>query len=159
MPTALATTLAMAMACVGRCVGTARADLPVRHSPHNLSNSGPASTRSAGESEICIFCHTPHGAAPEAPLWNRYSSGALYTPYSSSTARARTGQPTGSSALCLSCHDGTVAMGRVRSRASEVRMLSGSSRMPAGRQVLGTDLSDDHPVSFPYDTPTAISWS
>lgn len=130
---------------------TIRAERPVRLSNHNLSMSGPGRVRAASEPEICIFCHGVHDTAPDAPLWNRFSSGAIYTPYHSTTAKARIGQPTGSSKLCLSCHDGTVALGQVRKRKSEVRMLSGSSRMPGTRANLGTDLSDDHPISFTYD--------
>ena len=120
-------------------------------SKHNLSTSGPGTVRAAGENQICIFCHTPHSATSEAPLWNRYSSGVGYIPYSSSTAKAAIGQPTGSSKLCLSCHDGTVALGMVRSRSSVIPFAGGVFNMPPGRSVLGSDLSDDHPVSFRYD--------
>lgn len=129
----------------------ALADMPVRFSPHNLSVSGPGTFRAAEEPEICIFCHGAHRTAPQSPLWNRTSSGIEYTPYSSSTAKARMRQPTGSSALCLSCHDGTVALGKLRNRSEDVRMLGGDSLFGAGRSELGTDLSDDHPVSIAYD--------
>lgn len=130
----------------------AAAGLPISLSPHNLSLSGPGRVRSTEEREICIFCHTPHSGAPQSPLWNRSSAGAIYTPYRSTTVKARIGQPTGSSTLCLSCHDGTVAMGKLRSRATEVRLLGGVSSMAANRTNLGIDLSDDHPISFTYDS-------
>lgn len=132
-------------------VVAAQAGTPVRVSPHNLSASGPGKVRSASEPELCIFCHGVHDTAPEAPMWNRVSSGAVYVPYHSTTARARVGQPTGASKLCLSCHDGTVALGQVRNRRTPLRMKGGVSSMPAGRSNLGTDLSDDHPISFTYD--------
>ncbi|NOX43970.1 MAG: hypothetical protein GXP19_09600 [Gammaproteobacteria bacterium] len=36
------------------------------------------------ESQICIFCHTPHGAAKApGPLWNRSLSDATYDAYGS----------------------------------------------------------------------------
>ncbi|NOX97088.1 MAG: hypothetical protein GXO98_03300 [Nitrospirae bacterium] len=124
----------------------------VVNSKHNLSVSGPGTVKAISETGVCIFCHAPHNATAEAPLWNRYSSGATYTPYSSSTAQATMGQPTGASKLCLSCHDGTIALGLVRSRDTEIS-FNGSSTLPPGVSNLGTDLSDDHPISFPFNNP------
>ena len=86
------------------------------HSPHNLSAGGPGAVRASSEQEICIFCHTPHNAAPIQPLWNRNVPVNAYTVYSSNSLVAVPGQPTGSSKLCLSCHDGTIALGSVLSR-------------------------------------------
>jgi hypothetical protein len=57
-------------------------------------------------------------------------------------------QPDGSSRLCLSCHDGTVALGDVAGEAGGISML-GSQRLGPGRKGhVGTDLSGSHPVSF-----------
>ena len=123
----------------------------IRGSKHDLSLTGPGPTKSAHEREICVFCHAPHGTASDAPLWNRYSSGATYETYRSSTAKAKVGQPTGASKLCLSCHDGTIALGMVRSRRTPIRFAGGVVTMPSGSANLTTDLSDDHPISFPYD--------
>src|SRR3990167_8530151 len=81
------------------------------HSKHNLSVTGSGEVKAAEETEICIFCHAPHTTTAQAPLWNRYDSGQSYTTYTSTTLRAITRQPSGSSKLCLSCHDGTVALG------------------------------------------------
>jgi len=64
---------------------------------------------------------------------------------------ATVGQPTGASKLCLSCHDGTVALGNIRGNPREVGFNSGVRFMPAGPSRLGTDLRDDHPISFRYD--------
>jgi len=125
------------------------------NSKHNLSASGPGTVKAVGESEICVFCHTPHNSTPEAPLWNRFSSGATYLPYRSTTAKAVIGQPTGASKLCLSCHDGTIALGMVRSRPSPIPFQGGAATLPSGASRLGTDLADDHPVSFVYDAALA----
>ncbi len=123
------------------------------NSKHNLSVSGPGDVKGVTESEICIFCHTPHNATSEAPLWNRYESGTVYIPYTSSTLKAAVGQPAGASKVCLSCHDGTVALGMVRSRSEAI-----SFTQPIGtEQNLGTDLSNDHPVSFRYDSALVFS--
>jgi predicted CXXCH cytochrome family protein len=113
---------------------------------HNLSVLGLDSM-----SRICVFCHVPHNASPVAPLWNRDQRSNTYQTYSSSTSDASVGQPTGSSKLCLSCHDGTVAMGQVFN--PDPRISRGGTL--SGRANLTTDLSDDHPVSFPYNSQVA----
>jgi predicted CXXCH cytochrome family protein len=116
---------------------------------HNLSTSGPGPVRASETTEICIFCHTPHNADPSPPLWNQaLSVGVTYRPYSSTTMAASPGAPTGSSKLCLSCHDGTIAIGTTLSRGRiAVEGVDGSGRL-TGTSVLGTNLSDDHPISF-----------
>lgn len=123
---------------------------------HNLSVSGPGTVKAGSETQICIFCHTPHNASPSAPLWNRRNPGGSYIPYASSTAKANAGQPTGASLTCLSCHDGTIALGDVLSRATPISM-AGSSVMPPGNSNLGTDLSDDHPISITYSSSLAAA--
>ena len=121
------------------------------NSPHNLSATGPGTIRATTEQEICIFCHTPHNSTPKTPLWNRNLPVSAYTVYTSRSLQAVPGQPTGSSKLCLSCHDGTIALGSVLSRGQQVQMAGGITTLPPGRSNLGTDLSDDHPISFLYD--------
>jgi predicted CXXCH cytochrome family protein len=120
---------------------------------HNLTVSGPGPIRVAGQTEVCKFCHTPHAANPIAPLWNRYDPGAYYKTYESSTLVAKVGQPTGSSRLCLSCHDGTIAL----TQTYNSRNAPGTSIFitSADRGYIGTDLSDDHPISFLYDSSLA----
>ena len=122
----------------------------IKDTKHNLSTSGPGSTRASQESQICIFCHTPHNSRPNGPLWNRSDPGQNYTLYKSSTKKATLNQPTGASILCLSCHDGTIALGKVTSRQSDIAMRGGTTTMPVGSTNLDTDLSDDHPISFDY---------
>lgn len=124
----------------------------VANSKHNLSASGPGTIKATTESEICVFCHVPHNSTPGvAPLWNRRLSSAVYTPYTSSTKKAAVGQPNGTSMLCLGCHDGTVALGEVRNRTPNITMAAGVTTLPAGNSNLGTDLRDDHPISFVYN--------
>jgi predicted CXXCH cytochrome family protein len=121
------------------------------NSRHNLSASGPGAVRATTEQEVCIFCHTAHNSAPIQPLWNRNVPVSAYTVYTSNSMVAAAGQPTGSSKLCLSCHDGTIAIGSVLSRDMPIQMAGGITTLPPGASNLGTDLSDDHPVSFRYD--------
>ncbi|MDH5557397.1 MAG: hypothetical protein OEZ03_08605 [Alphaproteobacteria bacterium] len=118
---------------------------------HNLSVSGPGTVKSASSTQVCVFCHTPHNATPAAQLWNRPDTGATYTPYASSTlVAAAPGQPTGKSRLCLSCHDGTVALGSLQTPPAG-NDLAATFLTTANRGFLDTDLSDDHPISFAYD--------
>ncbi len=124
---------------------------------HNLSVNGPGTVKSSSEGQVCIFCHTPHNSNPQAPLWNRNDPGQTYTMYDNSVSSTSdipvdgSRQPDGSSILCLSCHDGTIALGSVASTATDIFDGSGGT-MPAGRGLLSTDLSDDHPVSFVYSS-------
>ncbi|MFZ4399131.1 MAG: cytochrome c3 family protein [Bacteroidales bacterium] len=121
---------------------------------HNLSISGKGNIKAITETEICLFCHTPHKSRPVAPLWNRNDPGLTYTLYTSSTLQALPGQPDGSSILCLSCHDGTVALGNVISRNSMVKMTSGDF-IPNGVSNLTKNLRNDHPISFIYNSTLA----
>ena len=130
----------------------ASADLgdSVVNTKHNLSSSGPGPIRVAGETEVCKFCHTPHASNPIAPLWNRNDPGTYYQTYKSSTLVANVGQPTGSSRLCLSCHDGTIALTQTYNPRNAPTGTIYISPQDAG--YIGTDLSDDHPISFVYDS-------
>jgi predicted CXXCH cytochrome family protein len=121
-------------------------------SPHDLSVGGPGPVRATFEDQVCIFCHTPHNASPIRPLWNRYLPVDNYRIYASRALDAEPGQPTGASKMCLSCHDGTIALGVVFSRQTPILMAGGVTVMPDGAANLGTDLSDDHPISFRYDS-------
>jgi predicted CXXCH cytochrome family protein len=133
-------------------IGALAQQTSVVNSPHNLSASGPGRIRATAEQQICIFCHTPHRASAIQPLWNRNMPVNAYRVYSSNTLSAVPGQPTGSSKLCLSCHDGTIALGSVLSRGQTIGMAGGITTLPPGKSNLGTDLSDDHPISFRYDS-------
>lgn len=129
----------------------------VVNSVHNLSVSGTGDVKAVSESEICIFCHTPHNSLPTSPLWNKDDPGYTYTLYHSSTAQAAPGQPDGSSILCLSCHDGTTALGNVLSRMADIEFSGGITLLPPGSTNMSTDLADDHPISFDYTSGLAAA--
>lgn len=139
----------MALLACGAAFGQSN----VAETKHNLSASGPGTIKVGEPRESCVYCHTPHAANPIAPLWNRNDSGQFYQTYESSTLKATVGQPTGSSRLCLSCHDGTIALNQTynpnNSAASTVHL------QPGDRGYIGTDLRDDHPISFRYDSALA----
>jgi predicted CXXCH cytochrome family protein len=128
----------------------------VKTSPHNLSKDGPGPIKAASEGQVCIFCHAPHHGAQKTPLWNRRDPGTVYTTYRSTTLKApQPGQPTGSSRQCLSCHDGTIALGEVANRKNQVAMATGVATMLTGRTLIGADLSSHHPISFNYAASVA----
>jgi predicted CXXCH cytochrome family protein len=118
------------------------------HTPSNSEITGSAHDFSGvhENGQICIFCHTAHNAdmtTVDAPLWNHEVSTRTYTLYNSPTMDATTTQPAGVSRLCLSCHDGTVAVDSYG--GSQGVILLG------GDLAIGADgLANDHPVSFPY---------
>ncbi len=149
-------TLAAFALLAGLLAGAAWAG--IRDTVHNLSAAGPGAIRATSESRICVFCHTPHQASQGGGvLWNRNDPTSTYVPYDSATLRATVGQPTGASKLCLSCHDGTIALGEVLSEPVEIGFVGGIRFLPVGSSQLGTDLRDDHPISFEYDTILAAN--
>ncbi len=134
---------------------TAIADESVVNSPHDLSARSPHRIRAVNEDQVCVFCHAPHNAAPQTPLWNRENPETYYRIYESSTTDARIDQPYGASKMCLSCHDGSLALGNVLSRPVSQPIVMTARTMPPGPYGedadLTNDLSDDHPISFRYD--------
>ena len=168
--------LAVAAALTGLPTpGVAQKVADVERTVHNLSVTGAGAVSATDESGVCVFCHTPHGAtdAPAAPLWNRQLSAATYSAYDSSSLDAAAiggplAQPAGSSKLCLSCHDGTLAIGMVNVLGGGTNVLvpmtgvGPGGTMPPGAgndtgftRNLGVDLSNDHPVSFDYGSTLA----
>ncbi|MEW6374957.1 MAG: cytochrome c3 family protein [Thermodesulfobacteriota bacterium] len=124
---------------------TSKSQAGIAGTPHDLSGRG------WGTNQICVFCHTPHNSASGVnqivPLWNHGTTAATFTLYSSPSLNAVPGQPAGNSKSCLSCHDGTVAIDTYGTRTG-TNFVSGSA-------LLGTDLSNDHPISFTYDAALA----
>ena len=120
----------------------------IKNSHHDFSGA------SWSNGEICRPCHIPHNAiidVPNSPLWSHELTTASHTVYSSNTLNSFPGQPSGKSKLCLSCHDGTVAV------ENHVGYTSGTwhlQNLPR-RGGLGTNLMDDHPISFVYNSALA----
>lgn len=161
----------------------------VANTKHNLSmtwggsGTDPRTVSATSETRICVFCHTPHASntAPQAPLWNRQLDGdagytAMYSMYdsssmeSSSLAGGPPISPSNSSKLCLSCHDGVIAIGAVNvlNGVASTITMSGTGAggiMPdgsygassGGTRNIGTDLTNDHPISITYDSTLATA--
>jgi len=125
---------------------------------------------------VCVFCHTPHnsikpggGDTSDYPLWNRVTDATLnYEPYKWATQMNKgttdvdnvgefdisAGQAIfGPSRLCLTCHDGTLA---VDSHSGSLTNAFGNGAQNGGimvsdRAKIGQDLSNDHPIGFNYN--------
>lgn len=114
--------------------------------------------------QVCVFCHAPHGGSGVAPLWNHTLSNATYTLYTGVDIQGQISQPQGVSRACLSCHDGTVAInsvyvlprdGGVGTAGYAGRSLfmnpNDDGDITKGGSYIGTDLSKkNHPVSITY---------
>lgn len=156
--------------------------LNVTESIHNFSTSGVQAKgygyAAKNEDEVCIFCHTPHGGTLNTPLWNRAlpdQSSTPFTHYSSSTLSAYTkGLATNrpvrpESLLCMSCHDGAVAMNSIINNSNKSGVTPDNTAVmvnvwvttagrigdimnPSGFGLQGQtrNLSDDHPISLDY---------
>ena len=155
--TAAAVTGVLALAGTNIAMGA------ISGSKHDLSAGGGSQIGAAPgntQTEICVFCHTPHGAdtTAAAPLWNKtLPAPTSYTRYSTLNTSSMDAleAPVGSVSLaCLSCHDGTQAMDvmiNVPGSGMGTGTGTGGFEM-SGTPVpnLGTDLSNDHPVSMQY---------
>lgn len=98
--------------------------------------------------EICKPCHTPHFANTAAGrLWNHELSTANYTMFDGSTGTSA--DLDRESRLCMSCHDGTVAL-------DSFGGTTGVNYIP-GWAKTGTDLTDDHPIGKDAIYPTGTS--
>ena len=107
--------------------------------------------------EICNVCHTPHAAdttVADAPLWDHeLTTHDPYGLYGSTTLDATMTQPDGLSKLCLSCHDGTVAVDNFGGTTTGTVNISSFGTNSS--RLIGTDLGDDHPVGFIFNATLA----
>ncbi len=129
---------------------------------------------------ICIFCHAPHntwrlstapgGSGPQAapefdylPLWNhQLQSDTGYIMYENGPGAPQSGPqasqaildgmtPGSTSLLCLSCHDGNVAVNQY-GNSYQLSMSTGATKIAPSYQI-GKDmyLGNHHPIGFNYD--------
>ncbi|WP_200762549.1 cytochrome c3 family protein [Nitrosophilus alvini] len=178
-------------------LGVTSAMATITGSKHDLSATGGGTIKAdAGQNndEICVYCHTPHAANTDfagAPLWNKATpSSGSFTMYGATAANtagqtiagtSTDQQPNAPSLACLSCHDGVSAINSIVNapgsggyNASGQLVAFGATAagtaktMPAGVTQIGTDLTNDHPVSITYvegaaslkPTTTAVTgWS
>jgi predicted CXXCH cytochrome family protein len=135
------------------------------------------------EDQICVFCHTPHGGILNGPLWNHsVPSSTSFTHYNSATvstylAGLSVSRPVSDESLiCMACHDGSISVNHVINAPNDrstpiqtsfdgnadtkiIDLFGGSVGARIGASLSNTsgsgDLSDDHPISFSYDSVLA----
>jgi len=142
----------------------------VAQTKHNFSS--PTYSPNAffwGAQQVCVFCHTVHnGDTSTGTLMNHeVNTGQSYIMYSSSTSNTldmvQSINPHEGSLICLSCHDGTIAVNSLNNLPGPEGAglygspggsgLDGSGRISSGSHAfVGTDLQDDHPVGLLYDS-------
>ena len=154
--------------------GLANAADSIAGTPHDLRIIGNGGANRTGtddtNTDMCIYCHTPHmraSADAVAPLWNRaITSSTGFTMYDSTTIDMTiAGEPQGVSLACLSCHDGVTGLDSAVQESG--RQGSGvlsptDANVPnimTGRHALGTDLSNQHPISVTYDDAADTSFN
>ena len=158
------TWLLVVLALVG---GRSIALAGVAQTKHNFSS--PTQSPNAffwGTNQVCVFCHTAHNADPTAgALWNHETNpGQSYDMYNSPTLdMIQSTGPHQGSLICLSCHDGTIAVNSLNNLPGPAGAgnygtpggagLDGTGRLSMSSDAfVGTDLGDDHPVGITYDT-------
>jgi predicted CXXCH cytochrome family protein len=115
-------------------------------SPHNLNLEGIA----VNNEEVCLPCHTAHGAiAGQDALWNHeVNASAVYTLYNTAHTTKHGDKYVGldeASKLCLSCHDGAIAIDNYGGKTNGTQFMTGDHAVG-----LNGDLTDDHPVGLSY---------
>lgn len=152
---------------------------------HDLSSAtgvgdswGAGSAADGTMDRICIYCHTPHHSATATdatakgltyyPLWNHDTTVLTYATYTNGTdtpdgaqhmLNATLGQPGSVSKLCLSCHDGSVAIssyGNYEGGANSEKhtgAVNASGRILVGGSAFG--LTNHHPIGFDYNAVIA----
>lgn len=137
---------------VGLCLGFVAAPVmaAIDGSPHDFVGLGWYGSND----ELCKPCHVPHNPNPgptgttAAPLWNhQITTNSGYVPYPSGGTISGTidATPSGVSKLCLSCHDGTVALDAFGTPPGNTTFITGAA-------LVGEDLSNDHPIGITYTT-------
>src|SRR5512138_530798 len=120
---------------------------------HDFSVKSSTTIRASSEDKSCTFCHATHDSMPSVPLWNHNATTAAPAIYSSTTLRSTVTPATAadSSKLCLSCHDGTIALGDTVNNGLIPFIQGASYKLPtssASNLNNAVGFSDDHPFAF-----------
>ena len=139
-------------------------------SPHDFSGKNAGTNQRAGTAVTtggCTFCHTPHKAAQTRLLWNHTLSTNSYgwSDATETTGGTKLQSPaiaggatgwSGPTKFCLSCHDGSVAIGDIawfNRQAWSAGSAIDSTKHSSGQYNIASttgDLKGNHPVAFPY---------
>lgn len=135
---------------------TAFAAVSIVGTKHDLSLGGNNLAKGTN-TQICVYCHTPHNAAVSTVLWNRNNpAGSNFTLYSGvgmENKSFKSGFTADSTSLfCMSCHDGGTNMNAVTRPAVTSGTLTSGFIGGGSAANLTSDLRKTHPVNFPVGT-------
>lgn len=127
------------------------------HDMQTYASGVQGAPQADNELRTCVFCHTPHQASTDGkldynPMWNHAVTSQTYQPYVSATfsvTAVATDTLTGSSRLCMSCHDGSIAIDEHGGEGAQagVMTLAGTPSKVVGST---TSASTDHPIGINY---------
>ena len=122
------------------------------------------SAMSWSDSQICKPCHIPHAASAQdvsGALWNHDLTTAKYVTREGERDVTNTNQFDTRTRLCMSCHDGTVALDSFGGNAGVVTVGTGYTNKDGtaanGKANLGKDLTNDHPLGYDYNISSSKS--
>ena len=143
----------------------------IKDSFHDFTAGHPEASTTDPGANICIFCHVQHrqrapATATTRLLWNHKPSALSYSWSDATRTVGGTLLPTnistwdGSTKNCLSCHDGTVAVGDVfRTAAFPTTSFTVTGTRITDGKISASfllipnatgDLKGNHPVGIPY---------
>ncbi len=179
------TSLITIVAITAMGASAAMAGPGIKNTAHDIGNylNGKGSTLHPTETRICAGCHTPHHSltpdlltgisnTPEyTPLWAHAVDLNYYDAYANPVYNARTDTLRaddtliGPSRLCMSCHDGVIAVDSYYQPATGVSAFTdnqGSVKMGGGNDFGGNNIgigaggvgtfsmARNHPIGFDF---------
>lgn len=125
----------------------------ILNSKHDFRAGSTAAIRSVTGQDPCVFCHTPHQGNPGGFMWNQKLSTRDFPTYTSTTLEATVTpiNPQDASKLCLSCHDGTIALGDTVNDGLIPFIQGTGYTIPTNSPsnlAANRGFADDHPFGF-----------
>lgn len=139
----------------------------IANTKHDLSSTSTAAIKSTTQRDTCAFCHVSHNGQPASfrPLWSHNLTTQNLTWAPTTTVRGTT-LPTSmastqlaGSRACMSCHDGTVALGDLLNKPLDATVAG--PNVTAGKLTAGINLLNpatmqtNHPLGIPK--PAAVT--
>lgn len=121
------------------------------------NGAGDPVSSAANQVGLCTYCHTPHSALSTQLLWNHKMSTNTFT-WDVTTTTGGTAfasiAPTykGPTVRCLSCHDGSVAIGDANLfvEGTPTNLNTFKITNPFFKIANGPLMAKNHPVAMPY---------
>jgi len=137
----------------------------IANTKHDLSpGSTNAVIKSTTQTDSCVFCHIAHNGGPAVsrPLWSHTLTSATLTWGSTGKTVRGTTIPTdmlstqlAGSRACMSCHDGTVAVGDLSLASKGIDTTVKGGNAPAGN--LNQGINYFAPANMQTNHPLGVS--